>query len=149
MHLDDRTFLQIIDATPLVSIDLVIRNERDQVLMGKRSNRPAKGLWFVPGGRIRKKERVEEALRRIAAAETGVAPRQATLLGVFDHIYDDNFAGEPGVSTHYVVIAFGYRLQDCGSVRPDAQHSELRWWDVPALLESAEVHENTRAYFQG
>ena len=56
--LNDTDFLHIVDATPLVSIDLVLRNERDEVLLGQRKNRPAQGIWFVPGGRIRKNERV-------------------------------------------------------------------------------------------
>jgi colanic acid biosynthesis protein WcaH len=148
VHLDAQTFRGVVNATPLVSIDLAIRNDLHQVLLGKRSNRPAEGFWFVPGGRIRKNERVAEALLRISTAEIGVAIKEAALLGVFDHIYDDNFAGEPGINTHYVVIAFEHRLPQNCHVSPDAQHSELRWWDVPSLLESPEVHENTKAYFR-
>ena len=148
MHLDNKTFLRIIQATPLVSIDLLIRNRQGQVLLGKRSNRPAKGFWFVPGGRIRKNEPVNEALRRISEVELGVRIERAELRGVFDHIYPDNFAGEPGINTHYVVLAFEYELRPGEEMRPDGQHSELRWWDVAEALSSAEVHENTRAYFR-
>src|SRR5687767_7562775 len=45
MRLDDDKFLKIIEATPLVSIDLIIRNAQGQVLLGKRLNRPAQGFW--------------------------------------------------------------------------------------------------------
>lgn len=41
---------------PLVSIDLMIKNAQDQMLWGRRNNRPAQVYWFVPSGRICKNE---------------------------------------------------------------------------------------------
>ena len=89
MKITDKHLLEIIKATPLVSIDLVIRNPTGKVLLGKRINRPAKGYWFVPGGMIIKNETIGHALKRISKAEVGLdlsteAPR---LLGAYDHIY--------------------------------------------------------------
>lgn len=147
MRLSDESFLRIIAETPLVSIDLIIRNEQGQVLLGKRSNRPAQGFWFVPGGRILKGERIAEALERIATAEIGSPVQNPTLAGVFDHIYPDNFAGKQGVATQYVVIA--YQCAWLGKrVAPDMQHSEMRWWTVSDLLADSAVHDNTKAYFR-
>ena len=59
MFLTDDKFLDVIKATPLVAIDLIIKNSSGFVLLGKRFNRPARGFWFVPGGRIRKDETLE------------------------------------------------------------------------------------------
>jgi len=39
MKIDKKHVLEIIEATPLVSIDLVIRNPSNKVLLGKRNNR--------------------------------------------------------------------------------------------------------------
>lgn len=141
-------FLRIVDATPLVSIDLILRNEQGKVLLGERLNRPAQGFWFVPGGRIWKNERVQDALRRISQRELGITIAQATLRGVFDHIYDDNFLGAPNVNTHYVVLGFETALPANTKLTPDDQHGELRWWTVEDLLADARVHANTKAYFQ-
>jgi colanic acid biosynthesis protein WcaH len=146
--LTDQAFLAIVDATPLVSIDFVIRNERGQALLGKRLNRPAKDFWFAPGGRIRKNERVRDALKRISQRELGVTVSEARLIGAFDHIYDDNFLGEPRVNTHYVVLGHECRLPQDAVIQADDQHSELKWWDVGELLASPEVHENTKVYFR-
>lgn len=112
MQLDNERFLQIIEATPLVSIDLVVRNEKGEALLGKRVNRPAQGCWFVPGGRIRKNERINDAFERISEFELGVRLKKgaARLLGAYDHIYEDNFTGESGINTHYVVLAFSCEL---------------------------------------
>src|SRR4051812_8086317 len=141
--LTDADFLHIVDVTPLVSIDLILRNERSEVLLGQRTNRPAQGLWFVPGGRIRKNERVKEALQRISRHELGVTISAATLLGVFDHIYPDNFLGAPGVNTHYVVLGMAAELAGNLRFTADDQHSELKWWTEASLLTSDAVHENT------
>jgi colanic acid biosynthesis protein WcaH len=145
--LSDQEFLHIVDATPLVSIDLIVRNEQGEVLLGRRLNRPAKDSWFVPGGRIRKNERVSEALRRISQRELGVLIEHAELVGVFDHIYEDNFLGTEGVNTHYVVLGFAARLPEQVKLTPDDQHGELRWWTLAEISASEAVHENTKAYF--
>lgn len=145
--INEELFLTIVDSTPLVSIDLVIRNEQGLVLLGKRMNRPAQGYWFVPGGRIRKNELVQDALKRIAKAELGVMLESATLMGVYDHIYEDNYHGRPGINTHYVVLGVSGRLSERTPLRLDEQHSEVRWWTVKDLLQAADVHQNTKKYF--
>jgi len=148
MRLNDKLFLQVIDATPLVSIDLVIQDETGRVLLGRRVNRPAQGFWFVPGGRIWKNEKVRDALARISQHELGTVLENPELFGVYDHIYPDNFAGEPAVNTHYVVLAYRARLDSQTHLKTDAQHSALEWWSTRDLLASAEVHDNTKAYFR-
>ena len=146
--LNDADFLRIIEATPLVSIDLILRNAHGEVLLGRRANRPAQGLWFVPGGRIRKNERVNEALLRISRRELGMEISQAKLLGVFDHLYPDNFLGAPDVSTHYVVLGMEAMWPAGASVQADDQHDEFKWWTVAEILAADAVHENTKAYFR-
>ncbi|MBF4436458.1 NUDIX domain-containing protein, partial [Vibrio anguillarum] len=65
------TFKTIIENTPLVSIDLVVYNQKNEALLGKRNNRPAQGYWFVPGGRILKDESIAVAFRRLTLNELG------------------------------------------------------------------------------
>ena len=135
---------------PLVSIDLIIRNARGEVLLGLRNNEPAKGLFFVPGGIIRKQERLHEAFARILKRETNYDARleDARLLGVYEHFYDANSFGDENFGTHYVVLAHELKLADASALKSDAQHSEMRWWDERDLLASDQVHENTKAYFR-
>lgn len=148
MKTDKENFISIIENTPLVSIDLVIRNEQGKVLLGYRRNRPARDYWFVPGGRIRKGERLQDALVRIAQMEIGISPAQGQLLGVFDHIYDDNFYDIPNLGTHYVVLAYQFEIRSNTQLTKDDQHTELKWWDPEVLLASPEVHDNNKLYFR-
>ena len=149
----DKQFLYIIENTPLVSIDLIIEDSHGKVLLGKRTNRPAQGYWFVPGGRIRKNETIADAIKRISSNELGtsISVDDMQLLGTFDHIYDDNYLGTEGINTHYVVLA--YRLKQPLDIKvsadmvKDDQHSEIRYWTKDALMKANNVHLNTKAYF--
>lgn len=143
-------WLRLVKHAPLISIDLIIQDEDDRVLLGWRNNEPARGTWFVPGGVIRKGEHLDEAFARIARAELGlhIERRAASLVGAFEHLYDTNFADVDGVSTHYVVLAYAIRLPEL-PVRPaDQQHRELICLDPAELLAHPDVHENTKAYFR-
>lgn len=149
MNADDKHFISIIDSTPLVSIDLIFKNENKDVLLGKRVNRPAQGSWFVPGGRIKKNEKIMDAMKRIALNELDVEIEDYSvkLLGVFDHIYEDNYLGKDGVNTHYVVLAYMVNVENGIEVSADNQHSEIKWRTIKDMLSDPDVHENTKAYF--
>ncbi|WP_428840474.1 NUDIX domain-containing protein [Burkholderia vietnamiensis] len=85
------TFLRIVDATPLVAIDLMISNEDGAYLLGHRTNRPAQGFRFVPGGRIHKNERLDDAFRRIPRDELGCSDLEradAELIGGYDRLIE-------------------------------------------------------------
>src|SRR4051812_4136657 len=104
--LDHDIFRCVVQSAPLVSIDLLVRDRRGRYLLGRRKNRPAQGAWFVPGGRVWKDETLDAAFLRLTQAELGrrVARAAAELAGVYEHLYDDNFAGTD-FSTHYIVLA--------------------------------------------
>ena len=148
--MNNEKFLEVIDSTPLVSMDLLIEDKQGRVLLGKRLNKPAQGFWFVPGGRIRKNESLSDAIVRISLAELGseITLDKAHLMGAFDHIYDDNFAGVEGVNTHYVAMGYRVKLSDDFQIQSDDQHSDMHWWSIQALLSDDNVHENTKLYFQ-
>ncbi len=146
---NNKQFLKIIDTAPLVSIDLILEDQHGKILLGKRSNRPAQNYWFVPGGRIQKNEKLAGAIKRISLTELGVklTLNDGQLLGAFDHIYDDNFAGIDGINTHYMVLAYNIKLKDDFEIVADEQHSEMKWWSKEDLLNNSGVHQNTKAYF--
>ncbi|MGA9700510.1 GDP-mannose mannosyl hydrolase [Pseudomonas sp.] len=152
MWLDLPTFHTVVASTPLVAIDLVVRNSRGDALLGLRVNRPAYGFWFVPGGRIQKNESLDGAFRRISRDELGRSFERASarLLGVFEHFYDDSVFANVGAGpdTHYVVLSYCLELADDQPLQPPtAQHQQYRWWPQDELRFSPRVHENTRAYF--
>ena len=148
-RLNDDDFLTVVESTPLVSIDLIVRNDKGEVLLGFRNNRPAQSFWFVPGGRVRKNERLDQAFSRLCEVELKLpfSRQQARFLGPYEHLYQDNFLGHEGSGTHYIVLAYEVQLAAGQHCQLDDQHSEQAWWQVGTLLESDQVHANTKAYF--
>ncbi|WP_421198969.1 GDP-mannose mannosyl hydrolase [Aeromonas enteropelogenes] len=146
--LDKTQFQQIVAATPLISLDLIVRNQQGQVLLGRRLNRPAQGFWFVPGGRVRKDERLNDAFWRLTEEELGIAASRdnARFLGPYEHFYADNFSGTE-FSTHYVVLGYELAWQGQQDALPISQHDQYRWFDVAELLQDPSVHQHTKDYF--
>ena len=140
--LSDEEFKQLIRIAPLVSIDIVIENERGQILLGKRVNQPAKDMLFVPGGRILKLETREQAFHRLLDEVSVHAPfTSARLLGVYDHIHDSNYYNEPNLSTHYTSIVYHLRVGSESVRRGDNQHSFLTWKTLSDAEKCSEVHQ--------
>lgn len=142
-------WLQVVRNAPLVSIDLILEDAEGRVLLGLRENEPARNRWFVPGGAVRKGETLDDAFARIARTELGLAleRQQARLHGAYEHFYDRNFAGVPGIGTHYVVLA--HRLPLTAAVASaDGQHRALRWARPVELLADPAVHDYVKDYFR-
>jgi colanic acid biosynthesis protein WcaH len=142
-------FNSIVRLTPLVAIDMIVRSPEGRVLVGRRTNEPAKGSFFVPGGRITKNETLAAAFRRISLAELGVEKTmgEARFLGVYEHFYPTNNLQQPGFGTHYVTLAYEVTSPVLDASLPKDQHAEYLWQTEAVLLRCPEVHENTKAYF--
>lgn len=148
MNAELDNFKAVIRNAVLVAIDLLLLNERNEVLLGKRLNAPAKGFLFVPGGSVHKGETVADCLKRVAKTETGleISQDEVELQGIYDHMYEDS-CFDSTVPTQYVVIACRCRIRSDAIFTHDDQHEYLRFMTIPELLNSPEVHPNTKSYF--
>lgn len=161
--LPQKDFLFVVQNTILVSIDLILKVGTDPretgVLMGLRTNNPAKGFFFVPGGIWRKGETREEALRRISKNELGfeLELKDGKFLGAYDHHYDTN-AFNDDFGTQYVALGYEFDAADYPALMewplriPKAQHSEYEWVNTHTLMNMPKlhqnVHENNKMYFR-
>ena len=138
---------KVILLAPLISIDLIITNSKNEMLLGERINRPAVGYWFVPGGRILKNETIEYAFRRVSKAELGVQIEldAASFSGVFQHFYEDNTYDE-SFGTHYVALAYRITLDLPLQNIPKSQHNAFQWWNLADLASANKVHAYTKQY---
>lgn len=154
--LNDEEFAQLIKNAPLVSIDVIVKNPKKRILLGRRKNEPAKDKWFIPGGRVLKNETIEEAFQRIIKSELPLKDRNkanaikvedAIFLGVFQHRYEENKFEIKGFGTHYIVIAYEITLSQAMHLSGDEQHSSYRWFNLDKLLKNKDVHDNTKGFF--
>ena len=128
MFLEKNLFSNIIENTPLISIDLIVKNQNDEILLGQRLNKPAKDSWFVPGGRIYKDEPIEKAFQRLTQIELGksLTIENAKFLGVYQHFYDNNVFNDD-FSTHYIVLGFEIVIIEKLSL-DTIQHKNQKWF---------------------
>jgi len=101
---------------PLVGVGVVLV-EDGSILLVKRGHDPGKGLWAVPGGKVRPGERLEDAARREVLEETGLIVDVAQVVWVGEHI-------EPGY--HIVLIDFTGTVRG-GDLAAADDADEVRW----------------------
>jgi colanic acid biosynthesis protein WcaH len=149
-RLDATTFAAVVHSAPLISIDLLVQNEQGEYLLGLRTNRPAQGCWFVPGGRIQKKETLDAAFLRLTTEELGITLErsQAVFKGVYEHFYQDSVFGEQP-STHYIVLAHQLVLPTEKVQLSVQQHDNAQWLKAEDILADPNVHRYTKLYFNG
>ena len=82
--------------TPEVCVGAVVVDE-GRLLLVRRGRPPGVGLWSVPGGRVEGGERLQDAVVREVAEETGLEVRCGELLGWVERIGDGH---------HFVILDF-------------------------------------------
>ncbi len=143
-YLTGDVFKTVIDYTPLVSVDLIVKHD-DKILLGKRVNKPAQGYWFTLGGRVLKNESIQSAIQRIGKQELGIIlDGSPKFIGVFEHFYEDSIFD--AVSTHYVNLAYEIEVSGLEDL-PKDQHNDYRWFGLEELIQSNEVHKYVKDNF--
>jgi len=142
------TFKTIIENMPVFAMDLVVINEYNELLLGKRLNPPAKDYWFVPGGRVFKNESLVNAFKRVSANELGSQYElsQATLLGVFEHFYDDSVF-DSAISTHYINATHFLKVNSDDLNLPiNEQHQCYRWLKMSTIEPDTSIHPYSKVF---
>ena len=60
------------ETLPRVGSALIVRDEANRILLGKRNKDPQRGSWVLPGGKIHAFESIAEAAARELQEETGL-----------------------------------------------------------------------------
>lgn len=144
-RIPDNQWEIVVRNVPIVSIDLVLQSV-DGIILGKRTNQPAKGEWFVPGGRVHKHERLVEAARRVASEELGVNIEIVEGLGAYEHLYHEAEIDGAG-GKHYLANGFVVET-DVGieEMELNDQHDGLCAFAPDEL--PTDLHEYTVAYLR-
>ncbi len=126
-------------AAPIVAVGTIIL-ENDRIVLVRRANEPARGLWTFPGGAVALGEGLREAAQREALEETGLQVEVGELATVLDHVVRDE-AGR--TQYHYVIV--DYLAKPTGGVlQPGSDVSDARWAsldDVNALEMTTKAQE--------
>lgn len=111
---------------PSIGVGGVLFNGNQQVLLIKRNQAPAKGLWSIPGGRLEPGESLIEACRREFYEETNLAVEVQHIVAIVDRRLE---------GFHYVIIDYWVQLVDEQKCVPIAQSdvAEAKWVSLAEL----------------
>jgi len=123
---------------PKVAVGAIIfKNEK--ILLVKRTKSPAKGMWAVPGGKIKAGETMQEALKREIKEEANLEVEVGEVVYVFDVLeYDKN----KRLSFHYVIIDFEC-IYKSGILKAGDDAAGVKWVSEKEL-DGLNVNGNTR-----
>lgn len=71
--LPEDIFYYISSVTPMVNVDLLIKDEKGRILLAWRDDQYAGRGWHLPGGIIRFRETLETRLKKVAETEVGAS----------------------------------------------------------------------------
>jgi len=113
---------------PAIGVAGIVFNKHRQVLLIRRNQAPAKGLWSIPGGKLEAGESLSEACRREIKEETGLDTEIKNIVAVVERRVEE---------FHYVIIDFLAVLADQEDITPIAQSDvdEAKWVELESLAE--------------
>lgn len=113
---------------PVLGVSVSVWRDQ-QVLLVKRGNAPAKGLWAPVGGRVEWGETLEEAATREVREETGVT---CAIVG-FSQLRE---MIRPGITSgHHVVLAVFAARWISGEPIAGDDAADVAWVDFTALSD--------------
>ncbi|MCG2776728.1 MAG: NUDIX domain-containing protein [Desulfobacterales bacterium] len=128
-------YARIIEALPILCVDVVVRNSMDEYLLVKRANEPLKDQWWVVGGRVLKGESLDQAAIRKVREEAGLEVKFVQPIGYYEDSFETNpFGG--AIKLHSVSVVFSTIVDNRQKIRIDYQSSEWKY--------SKELPENFR-----
>lgn len=127
--LPHKIFLETFKLVPRVAINLVIKNDKGEILLTKRAIPPMKGYWHIPGGFLEKGEGLLECVKRIATKEIGIdINADVEQLGTFEDLDEDPRG-------HIIDIMYGYKLKSNLPQRQTSESAEIKFFkNIPEKI---------------
>lgn len=123
MVIPDNLYDLIIHSIPIACVDIAII-ARGSVLLVKRNDPPAKGEWWLPGGRVHKGETMRQTAKRKALEEVGIECHVGPIIHTAETIFPD---GPNGIPVHSINSCFMLYPVGEFTVKLDSHHDSYEW----------------------
>jgi 8-oxo-dGTP diphosphatase len=116
----------LVSPLPGIGVSGIAFNHNNDVLLIKRNQAPASGLWSIPGGKLEPGESLTSCCQREFFEETAVNVEVSHIVAVVERKLE---------GFHYVIIDFLVRLIDEQNSMPVAQSdvTDARWVSLSEL----------------
>ena len=127
----EKEYCEIFRRVPRITVDAVVFNKKGEVLLVKRDIPPHKGSWHLPGGMVRRNERVAQAAVRKIKMETGLKIKLQKFVGLWDSPKRSKapmvFKSGRKVTTHDITLVFAGKIIG-GKLRGSWQGKEVKFF---------------------
>lgn len=115
---------EILQNIPIACVDIALV-ANGAVLLVRRKDAPARGQWWVPGGRVLKGEMMRDTATRKAREEVGIDCHVGPIIHTAETIFPD---GPGGIPVHSINSCFFvYPTSPDFDPHLDDHHAEYRW----------------------
>lgn len=135
MHLPKEEYERIITIFPRVCVDILLTDTTGHVLLLKRTNQPAIGQWWFPGGRVHIGETRHQAAHRKLKEECVLPVGDLIELGSFDLFFEIDQH-----TYHDVTILFRRQIPAGTQIVLDSQASAMDWF-YPGQCQELGLHQ--------
>ena len=145
--LPDDLFLFVSRITPLINVDLLIKNEQNHTLLTWRDDEYYTTGWHIPGGIIRYKETIADRIKAVAKDELGAKIEfKDSPLAIKDGFNDKNKNRGHFISLLYQCTLITQPNDDLRCTGNSPKKEEWMWHSTcPANI--IPVHEMYRKFF--
>jgi len=143
--LPEEVFLLISRLTPLVNVDLLIKDENNRTLLSWRDDKYTGTGWHLPGGIVRFKETLETRVKKVADIEIGTQMDTDLIpINMNQMIYEH----EHDIRSHFISFLYkcflpaSFILKNKGLSNLDSGYLEWHNTCPDNLLECQKIYKN-------
>jgi colanic acid biosynthesis protein WcaH len=120
---------QILENMPIACVDIAVVCG-GRILLVQRKDAPARGQWWLPGGRVLKSEKMRATARRKALEEVGIECHVGPIIHTAETIFPDGPEGIPVHSINSCFLLYPVHANAASRVGLDNHHADYRWVDT-------------------
>lgn len=108
------------------TVEVIVLNDKKQMLLIKRASMPAQGFWALPGGYVNWNEKLSQTATREVKEETGFDIKNVKFFGLFDNPTRDQ-DGRQNIGHCFVA-------QESGDAKMEkSEVEEMSWFSLAQL----------------